>query len=293
MVVILRLLITLVICCGYQNTTYAQDSADQLLEKALWEYRMPGSSGSVFERRLEAIIRQDPTHPGALWQLVFRRYHLHQGLNGKRIDSQPETLAAAGPAVRQLVNYARERGDDAFGYYMLARYSSLYHVFDKALASIDQALLKQPDSPRYLRTKGKILIRKGQWEKDDTIVLEGMRQLENVLRLIDNSPTVYVNPADIYFELAYANTVAHQPAKKTIEYYISRLEYDGEKTSLATTWSNLSEVYRKQGDCIKAQEAAKNSLKLHKFKHAKANLRYAQICQEMSSMGALANVKLE
>jgi tetratricopeptide (TPR) repeat protein len=282
---ILKFSMILLCSCGYYSAVHAEDSADQLLEKALWEYRAIDGTTSAFHQRLVAIVKQHPTHPRALWHLVFHRYNLHQGLNGNKIRSRAETLAAAGPAVLEIAKYAREQGDHAFGYYILARYSSLYHAFDQAILNIEKALIFKPKTPRYLRTKARILIRKGQWDDNNEMILEGMHLLETVLKLVEKSPSVHINPGDAYFELAYANTVAKQDPQKTIEYYHARLKYDDTKSSLAIAWSNLSKAYRGAGECVKAQEAAETSLGLHKSKRAKKNLRYAQFCRDMQIMG--------
>ena len=280
------LLLSIVLCLDASFPSRAGQNVDALFTQAItMQKNLESGDTSGVERLLEAILEQDSTHPKALWQLTFRRYRLFDD-EGESLSQQAAKLAAAAPLIQTIVAEAQKRGDPAFAHYVLGRYAGLHNAFDRALAEMDKALAAEPDSVRYRVIKGTILIDKGQWEKNDASILQGMQLIDEARRMAETAPGLYYKTADFYFKLAFANaSLASQNLQKTIDYYHSFLQHALNKTNIAFAWNNLSIAHRRLGECEQARNAADNALQIADFGAARSNRRYARFCQEMKAMG--------
>lgn len=270
------------------SPVYALQTADELYVQAIKEIVNPLSSdNSTSQRLLMAALEQDPNHPKAMWQLLGSRLRLFS-YNINSINSRTEKLSIAAQAVKLIIENSKQRNDYAFADYVLARYRGLYNDFENALTGINQAIENEPDSIRYLYTKGIILIDKGKWEKNDDVVVEGMHVIDQARIMAEKNPSIYFNTEDYYFKLAYTNSMLiEKKPEKTLEHYFSYLDHETDEKSIARAWNNISIAYQKLKQCEKAREAAEKALEIMDFGAARSNLRYSEFCQKMDEMELL------
>lgn len=270
------------------SPVHAIQTADELYTQAIEALKNPLSKdNSAFDRLLIATLEQDSSHPKAMWMLLSSRLNLFS-YDIQMINTRAEKLVNAAQGIKIIIENAKNRNDDAFADYVLARYRGLYNDFDLALVGIEQALEKEPDSIRYLYTKGIILIDKGKWTRNDSYTLEGMQAIDQARKMAESNPSMYFNMEDYYYKLAYTNSMLiEKKPEKTVEYYLAYLKYSTNNGDIARAWNNISIAYNNLGQCKKAGEAAENALEIMDFGAARKNLRYSKFCQKMNEIELL------
>lgn len=270
------------------NPVYAIQTADELYVQAIKALKTPLSNdNSAFDRLLVAALEQDPNHPKAMWMLLSTRLNLYS-YDIQKINTRTEKLVNAAKGVQIIIENAKKRNDDAFAHYVIARYRGLYNDFDLALVSIEQAIKKQPDSIRYLYTKGILLIDKGKWTRNDSFTIEGMGAIDQARKMAETNPSMYFNMEDYLNKLAFTNAILiEKKPKKTVGYYLEYLKYSTNKRDAAHAWNNMSIAYQNLGECKKASEAAEKALEIMDFDSARANFRYSKFCQKMNEIELL------
>jgi tetratricopeptide (TPR) repeat protein len=267
---------------------HASDDTEALLGKALDELARNGSQDtSAAERYLEAILEQQPNHLEAQWQLLVIR--LAPSKNVPFSDTA-ESLAAFSSGFARVAKLAGETKQEVFLHYMTAKHAGLYHDFGRALAEIDRAVALDPRSPRYLKTKGELLIESGRWKSSDAEIDQGIGILTQARDLFRKYPGPFGNDASYEFSVATAIMSMTRPRwGEVIEHYQRYLEAGPRGSVLyAFALNNISVAYRRAGDCTKAKESAEKALTVMKFGAAQSNKRYAEFCLEMKKSGLIA-----
>lgn len=281
----MRLVFAIVLLLFSFSTTHAQQSVDELFTLAIESLESGRHKAGV--RYLNKILKQDPRHPDALWQLTWQSF---RHLKGKTPEQRAHDLYLAGPATVQIARLAEDRGNPGLGHYIMARYAWLYNAFDRALREIDLALEQSPDSTRYLMAKAMLLAAKGDWENNDETVTAGIKLIEQARVQHRDFPTIFWQPEE--FHIARAKALADlsdPPWDKIVEAYelaIVTGNYTGK--ALAYKSNSLSWAYRRAGRCQDAKASAITALSITKIKSARRNLDMALFCLEMQNLGLLA-----
>ncbi len=265
----------------------AADDVEALLNKALDQLVRNGYVGdnSAAERYLQAVLEQQPKHLEALWLRLL----LKLPSKNTQLIERPATLALVGPEFAQLAKLAREAKKEAFLHYITARYAEDYNAYERALSEIDKALALEPNSTRYLFTKGRLLVDYGSDIKQDTEIQKGISVVRKAKDLAKTYPNRFARDADYDFEIASAISHLRKPRwEEVVEHYLRFIEQSEKSVVYAFAWNNISIAYRHLGECGKAKEAAENALKITKFGAAESNKRYAEFCIEMQKMGLMA-----
>jgi tetratricopeptide (TPR) repeat protein len=265
----------------------AAEDVDVLFNKAMDHLLRKGYMGdtSPAVRYLQAVLEQEPEHLEALWQLISIQLAT---LANTRLSGRSTGLLVISPVFDHFEQLARQTDEQAFLHYATAYYASYYKAYERALSEIDKALAAQPQSPRYLMTKGKLLVSYGEQTKQDAQIEKGIGLIHKAKELSKTQPNHYSLPADYDFQLASAISDLSQPRyEEVVKHYLSFLEQSEESVLYAFAWNNVSIAFRELGQCDKAKESAENALKVMEFGNAAKNKRYAEFCLEMQSMGIM------
>jgi len=262
----------------------AADDADSYFNKGLDQLVRQGYMGdtSAAQRYLSAALEKDPKHVEALWLLLVTRL---PSKNAPLVE-RASALAALGPAFAQLFKLCKETKQQALLHYYTARYTDHYHAFERAQSEIDKALALEPQSTRFLLTKGKLLVDQGSWIKDDKLIEAGVQTIKKSQEWSKTRPNRFVSPTHYDFEIALGISHLSAPRwKEVVTHYRRSIDLDETPKSTVFAWNNVSRAYRELGQCDKAKESAENALKEMKFGAAQDNKRYAEFCIEMQKEG--------
>lgn len=257
------------------------------LTSAIEELRVHLYAGdlSAAKRRLTAVLEDDPDNLEARWQLIFAN-HVARPKNWDLLD-RAYHVAQAGPQLKEIVKLAHNQGQAAFAHFVKAWEGLLYNAFSQALRAIDQALMFEPHSVRYLMLKGRILVEQGDWENRDELIEEGIRLIQQAWSYSMNRPSRYFREENFHFRLAHSIWHLSKPRwNDVIFHYEQAIEHAEPRTTIQLyAWTNVSKAYRLQGQCEKAKQAAENALAIEETKSAKRQKEYAEFCIEMKSLG--------
>jgi tetratricopeptide (TPR) repeat protein len=262
---------------------YPNDDVTIWLAQTIEELRVQLYKGdmSSAQRRLAAILDEDPTNLEALWQLTYTQ-HLSGVKNWSLLD-RSANLSKAGPKFEYIIRLARKQGNLAFGHLVKAWQAWLYNAFPQALDEIDQALHLDPNSTRYLMIKGRILKAKGTWEGEAETIGKAVVLLKHAHRQSQTYPTPFYKGENFFFYLGRTVEATGQDGwAEAIQHYQKAIELGKPGSRIQTySWNNMSILYRKLGQCQKAKEAAEEALAITKFSAAKRNKQYAEFCLEI------------
>jgi len=270
--------------------SFAGNQIEAWLEEAVRELNASGNLGdtSAPQRRLREILKEDPTHLEALW--ILTNLELSK-LTNLELTEHIKGLFKTGQAIEKIVVLAKKKGQPAFAHYVTARYAKEYKTYTRALSEINSALFIEPNSTRFLATKGKILVGKGSWEDNDQGIEAGIRILKQAHKQSKENPTIFYDEESFHFALAWATAKLSKPRwEEVIEHYVSAIRHGPEKTiPQAFAWNNVSIAYQKLGQCQKAREAAEHALEIMEFGAAESNKQYAEFCLEMQQLGIMSS----
>jgi len=269
------------------STLAAAEDVDVLFNKAMDHLLRKGYMGdtSPAVRYLQAVLEKQPDHLEALWQLISIQV---ASLRNTPLSGRSTGLLVVAPVFDHFEKLARQANELAFLHYATAYYADYYGAYERALSEIDKALALEPQSPRYLMTKGKLMVRYGEATRQDAQIEKGILVLRKARELSKTHPNPYSLPADYDFQLASAVSDLSQPRyEEVVKHYLNFLEQSEESVLYAFAWNNVSIAFRELGQCDKAKESAENALKVREFGNAEKNKRYAEFCLEMQSMGIM------
>ena len=275
------------------GTLAASDDVEALFDKALDHLLRTGYMGdtSAAERYLQAVLQEQPNHLEASWQLITIQLGR---LRNTSLSGRAAGLLLIAPLFEDLAEAAQESNQEAFLHFTTAVYADYYAAYERGLSEIEKALALEPQSPRYLMAKGKLLVAYGSWTGRDQNIEAGIRLLYRAKELSKTHPNPYALPRHYDFQLAWGLSQLSQPrSKEVVEHYLSFLEQSEESIPYAYAWNNVSIAYRQLGQCEKAKEAAQNALSVMEFGNAESNKRYAEFCIEMQKMGTLEQASQE
>ena len=288
-----RVTAVLLLCLLLQGTLSAADEVEDLFNKALDHLLRTGFLGdtSAAERYLQAVLDEQPEHLEALWQLIV----IELGkLRNTSLSGRATGLLAISPLFEHLAERARQANQEAFLHYATAVYADYYAAYERGLVEIDKALALEPQSPRYLMAKGKLLVAHGAWTGRDQDIEKGIDLLYKAQELSETHPNPYALPMHYDFQLAWGISQLSQPrSEEVVEHYQSFIEQSEETIPYAFAWNNVSIAYRDLGKCEQAKEAAEKALSVMAFDNAEANKRFAEFCLEMRRMGVLEQASAE
>lgn len=277
----------LLLCLWPPTLASSADDIEALFNKALTHLVKNGYTGdtSAPKRYLQAVLEQRPDHLEAQWLLI--RIAL-AGLESMPLSARSTVLSAVGPEFARLAKQAEQAQKQAFLHFIRSRYAEEHNAYERALAEIDKALALEPESPRYLATKARILVSHGSWTKRDEEIEKGIHLLRKAKELAKTNPTPFAREADYDFQIAYSIAELSQPRwQEVVEYYLRYIELSEESVPYAFAWTNLSIAYRSLGECTRAKAAAEKALKVMKFPAAQSQKRYAEFCLEMQRAGLM------
>ena len=288
-----RVTAVLLLCLLLQGTLSAADEVEDLFNKALDHLLRTGFLGdtSAAERYLQAVLDEQPEHLEALWQLIV----IELGkLRNTSLSGRATGLLAISPLFEHLAERARQANQEAFLHYATAVYADYYAAYERGLVEIDKALALEPQSPRYLMAKGKLLVAHGAWTGRDQDIEKGIDLLYKAQELSETHPNPYALPMHYDFQLAWGISQLSQPrSEEVVEHYQSFIEQSEETIPYAFAWNNVSIAYRDLGKCEQAKEAAEKALSVMAFDNAEANKRFAEFCLELRRMGVLEQASAE
>lgn len=280
------LLISLILCLCFE--TSLADEIDNLLKKALdarnSEVR---SDSSARQRYLYEILQKDPDHLEALWQMALIKIN---SLSNSSLNRRAPYLAALGPDINKILEIAEKKRDTAYYHYVKAVYASQHMAYDTALGEIEKSIRLEPNSVRYLLNKGQILMYKGIWTKSDSDIEQGLTVIQKALDLSQKHENPFHNPWHYNSLMADGNTYFTKSRWQEVivnnEKSIDIMEKANatEVSAYAFAWNDISNAYRKLGDCDKSLYAAEQALKVMEFGAAKNQKRSAELCIEMQQI---------
>ena len=140
---------------------------------------------SAAERYLQAVLDEQPDHLEALWHLIV----IELGkLRNTSLSERATGLLAVSPLFEHLAEQARQSNQEEFLHYATAVYADYYAAYERGLVEIDQALALQPQSPRYLMAKGKLLVAHGSLTGRDQDIEKGIDLLYRAQELSKTHP---------------------------------------------------------------------------------------------------------
>ena len=205
-----RVTAVLLLCLLLQGTLSAADEVEDLFNKALDHLLRTGFLGdtSAAERYLQAVLDEQPGHLEALWQLII----IELGrLRNTSLSGRASGLLAISPLFEHLAELARQSNQEAFLHYATAVYADYYAAYERGLVEIDKALALEPQSPRYLMAKGKLLVANGAWTGRDQDIEKGIDLLYKAQELSETHPNPYALPHALRFPARLGHFTA-QPA---------------------------------------------------------------------------------
>ncbi len=286
----MRLVLALLIGIVFATSpSFAGDHFEEWIEEAVIGINAAGTAGDTSgpERRLRAIVDEDPTHLEALWLLTNMK--LTKLINRGLMD-RSSVLFQTGPAIEHIVALANKKGNQAFGHFVRAEYAKFYKSYNRALSEIDRALALEPTSTRYLASKGRILIDKGDWERSDAVIEDGLRILSRAHQQSKTHPSIFYDEEKFHFGLAWGISQLSRPRyQEVVQHYLAAIKHGPHKTTpRAFSWNNVSIAYRKLGQCEQARDAAEQALEIMEFGAATSNRQYAKFCLEMQKLGIMS-----
>jgi tetratricopeptide (TPR) repeat protein len=274
----------LILIISVINSTSA-DEVEELLNKALnAKNKEVGSDSSASLRYLNEILERDPENLEALWQLALINLN---SLANTTLSNKAPYLAALGPNINKILKIADKKDDKAFYHYVNAAYAKEHNNFERATSEIEKSVKLDPTSPRYLVNKGQILIYKGRWMDDDQDIEEGIKIINDAIELSKKNKNPFHSPWHNNFVKALGYSFLDEPKwQEVLSNYqtaidIMKNEGATESKDYAFAWNNISNAYRKLGECEKSKNAAEEALKVMKFGAAKNNKTLAEFCLEM------------
>ena len=275
--------LAIVVILLFPAPAFANDDVTLWLAQTIEELRVQLYKGdmSSAQRRLAAILDEDPTNLEAMWQLTYTQ-HLSGVKNWSLLD-RSENLSQAGPKFEYIISLARKQGNFAFGHLVKAWQAWLYNAFPQALDEINQALRLDPNSTRYLMIKGRILKAKGRWEGESDSIKKAVVILKQAHRQSQTHPTPFYKDENFFFYLGWTvEAVGQDGWAEAIQHYQQAIQLGQPGSRIQTySWNNMSILYRKLGQCQKAKEAAEEALAITEFSAAKRNKQYAEFCLEI------------
>ena len=269
--------------------SFANNPIQKWLEEAVKEIQAAGNAGdtSAAERRLRAILEENPNHLEAQWLQVDLKL---SKLKNRELTQRRTVLFHAGEVINKIIALAKEQGELAFAHFVTAKNAEFHKAYDRALWEIQQAVTLEPTSTRYLDTMGRIFIDKGKWERDDSMVKEGLNILKQAHQESKRFPSIFHNEGDFHFAVAWGiSKLSQPPLDQVITHYLEAIRHGPEKiTTRAFAWNNVSIAYRKLGQCEQAQKAAEHALEIFEFGAARNNKQYAIFCNEMQRLGIMS-----
>lgn len=216
-----------------------------------------------------------------------------QSLSNKSIDS----LYAVGE-YKFIIDYFETNPPDNFRtQILLAKTYQSKKIYESAISSYDKALSNKSDSPKYQFIFAKLLKKKSQYKKADSLLVHLHKKYPN------NSEFAYqlgltkaelndISP-DVYFVKALENDASHQPAAYTLgEYYLkiksyakaeevctSALQYNPKNTKILGLLGQIYFRQRKLEKSIETFKTLEKQIKLPKFIIEKLAIAYANTNQ--------------